>query len=238
MGLLERLNFTLPTVNVMGTVPSSVVASFDKVVGSPTCVGPPGPFPTVSRGRTVYYGGALTNGNYFGACEVTIAGAFQEDVVYEVPPPPAPSYNPAQYPLAAVFHDLAEVFRGPRYEHEWLDGTFIATGTLIVNPPQPAVFTPNPVTIPKGSPGPHADVRVQVTPAGPYDIVLSIKDLEARSSLFVPTIVRTENDGTGTFFIQDLANAVRNNMVVTATISSQIPCSAPDVVSTFTVNVV
>jgi hypothetical protein len=68
--------------------------------------------------------------------------------------------------------------------------------------------------------------------------VLSIKDLEARSSLFVPTIVRTENDGTGTFFIQDLANAVRNNMVVTATISSQIPCSAPDVVSTFTVNVV
>jgi hypothetical protein len=238
MGLLEKLNFTLPPVDVLGSVPQSMVVKYDRVVGTPTSGGPPGPLPIVT-GQSVWYGGALTNGNYFGICEVTVAGSFQKDEVYEVPPP-APVPSSTWYPWAGVFGSLARLFGppAPEYKHRWVDGSYIASATLEVRPPHPPVFAPDPVTIPKGSPGPKTYLRVQVTPAGPYEIVLSIKDPEQRAGMFVPTIVRTGNDGMETFYIEDIANAARRNIVVTATISSQMPCSAPDVVSTFTVDVV
>jgi hypothetical protein len=236
MAVPEQLDFTLPTVDDMGTVAQTPVADFDRVVGQLTWNGPPGPSPRVSGDRFVVYGGALTNGNYFGSCEVTIAGAFQKRVVEEIVAP-APNYSSTYYPWAGVFGSLAKLFSSPKYREVWVDGSFIATGKLTVNPPSPAVFSPDPITIPKGSPGPHADVVVTVTPAGPYEIVLSIPNLEQRASLFVPTIVQTGADGKATFYIEDLANASRQGMIVKATISSQMPCSAPDVVSTFTVDV-
>jgi hypothetical protein len=228
------MQFTLPTVDVLGTIPRSSVADFDRVVGAPSYNGPPGPFPSVSNGRSVWFGGTLTNGNYFGTCEVTVSGAYQTDEVFEVLPIFVPR---SSAPFANAFGELAELFRKKKFDHRWVNGDFVATATLEVRPPKPAVFKPDAITIPKGSPGPKADLRVQVSPPGPYEIVLSVKDPEQRASLFVPTIVRTATDGTETFYIQDLANAARQKMIVTATISSQMPCSAQAVVSTFTVDV-
>ena len=119
-----------------------------------------------------------------------------------------------------------------------LNGKFIVGAAWSINPPQPPVFTPNPISVPQGSPGARSAVKVQVTLTGPYDITLTIKKPEARASLFVPTMVRTTGDGTETFYIEDLADAKRGPITVTATISSQSPCGAPDVTSTFDVNVV
>ena len=105
MGLLQPVQFTLPTVDVMGAVHREDVAVFDRVTGALTCSGPPGPWPVVARDRIVPYDWALTEENYFGTCEVTISGVFQMDVEVEIPPPPPPPLG-AGGGWAAVFYDL------------------------------------------------------------------------------------------------------------------------------------
>lgn len=237
MALLERVAFTVSTVDVMGVVPLQAAATFDRVVGVTSYSGPAGPFPIARPPQAVLYGGQLTNGNHFGSCEVIVSGAFQKRIRVENPPPSTVGPGGgAAGTFVSFLNIFVSVFR-ERYRWEWIDGNFIATADMTIRPPLPPVFTPDPLPVPRGKPGPHADFRVRVTPAGPYEIVLSVPDPEARAGLFVPTIVRTDRTGEGGSYIQDLIDAQRGPITIKATISPQAPCRGAPVETTFTVNV-
>jgi len=115
-------------------------------------------------------------------------------------------------------------------------GTFTATAHMTITPPNQPVWHPAVVTVAAGKPGPDTKVSVAVTPAGPYEIVLTI-ETEGRAGLFVPTIVRTQKDGTGEFFVKDLLGQKRGPIKVEGVISPWNPCSGSPVRSTFQVTV-
>ena len=170
-------------------------------------VGPSGPTPRLS-GNLLFYEGDLDNGNDYGSCDVVIMGRYEE---------------PASFVtfLAALIGDRRN------------RGSWTARGTMTINPPNAPTFNPAQLVI---SPGGQGTVTVTVVPPCKYTLTLRHGDEHPQHLLVTPTVLTTDNAGTGTITVRDILNAPRGPVTVTATITAESRCSGgSDIVGTFQV---